>query len=702
MSESTYLVTARKYRPLLFKEVVAQEHVTETLKNAIRLDRLAHAYLFTGPRGVGKTTAARILAKAINCTTPIEDREDRSEPCRQCVSCQSFEEGRNLNIIEIDAASNNKVDDIRELRDTVRIPPQNNRMKVYIVDEVHMLTTQAFNALLKTLEEPPPHALFIFATTEPHKVLPTIQSRCQRFDFRRIAVQETIDRLRLVCREESIVADDASLMLIARKGDGALRDALSVFDQAVSLCGTDIQHDALIKALGVVDSDLFFVVTEAVLDRDPSVMLHIVDRIVRAGYDLQEFVDGLAEHLRNFLVASTVNDLRLIEATDAERKRITEQASRFSQSILMSLVHIIGTLSFQLRSSRQPRLTLEMGLLRMSSLPDAVDVKAALAKLDRLEKMATSGEVKIIEERVVRKQVVSLPDVQAPTPTPAPKPAAASEPEPEPEPKPVPSAAPTASTDPVAAPTTASTKPDTPVPPASSPEHIEQPPHPAEDPSAFDTEDTEASPAPFPEPDAPSTTKPVPSAAPAPSPSPSIDAPSAAPTDPGPSLFGEAPAIRKPRPRHEEPSNALLEEDDVLVMESVEEGVTAALPTEIQSFQRVWDEIVEEVMANEKQLGSFLRHARLLAFEGKTLLVSVPDEFHARALRNERAKLAHRLTEGTGHHVERIGFKVDAPVSSDPDLADDELNAKETLEMLCEENPAVRALVERFGGEIVW
>lgn len=681
MSESTYLVTARKYRPLLFKEVVAQEHVTETLKNAIRLDRLAHAYLFTGPRGVGKTTAARILAKAINCTTPIEDREDRSEPCRQCVSCQSFEEGRNLNIIEIDAASNNKVDDIRELRDTVRIPPQNNRMKVYIVDEVHMLTTSAFNALLKTLEEPPPHAMFIFATTEPHKVLPTIQSRCQRFDFRRIAVQETIERLRLVCQEESIQADDASLMLIARKGDGALRDALSVFDQAVSLCGTDIQHDALIKALGVVDSDLYFTVTDAVLDRDPSVMLHIVDRIVRAGYDLQEFVDGLAEHLRNFLVASTVNDARLIEATEADRKRIGEHAAKFSQSVLLSLVHIVGTLSSQLRSSRQPRLTLEMGLLRMSSLPDAVDVKAALDKLDRLERMAASGEVKIVEERIVRKQVTSLPGV----PEPAAAPAAAN-----PEPKAAPVAAPpppavqeAPKQDPPAPEAEApSPAPDT---AASEPAGMDQPSDPAEEPLAPPTNAPVAEPQ---QPAPPPAAEPSPTAIPEPA--------------PGPSLFGEAPAIRKPRPRREEPSNALLEQDDVLVMEPEADELTTEAPTEMKAFQQVWDAIVEDVMANEKQLGSFLRHARLTAFESKTLLVTVPDDFHARALRNERAKLAHRLTEGTGHHVERIGFKVDAPTSSDPDLADDEVNAKETLEMLCEENPAVRALVERFGGEIVW
>ena len=231
-----YTVTARKYRPQTFADLVAQEHVAETLRNAITRGRLAHAYLFSGPRGVGKTTAARILAKAVNCQTPLAERPD-AEPCRTCDSCRAFEEGRSLNIIEIDAASNNRVEDVRELRDTVRVPPQGANKKVYILDEVHMLSASAFNALLKTLEEPPDYALFIFATTEPHKVLPTILSRTQRFDFRRIAVPEIVSRLEEISAAEGVTADDESLVLLARKGDGALRDALSIYDQAVSICG---------------------------------------------------------------------------------------------------------------------------------------------------------------------------------------------------------------------------------------------------------------------------------------------------------------------------------------------------------------------------------------------------------------------------------------------------------------------------------
>ncbi len=384
MQEQRYLVAARKYRPQLFRELVAQEHVTETLKNALRLNRLGHAYLFSGPRGVGKTTAARLLAKAINCQTPLEEREDRAEPCRRCEACVAFEEGRSLNVFEIDAASNNKVEDVRELRETVRVPPQGARKKVYIIDEVHMLSNAAFNALLKTLEEPPPHALFIFATTEPHKVLPTILSRCQRFDFRRIPVEAIVARLREICAAEGVEADDESLMLLARKGDGALRDALSAFDQAVSLCGTTLRYAELAQALGVVDLDLYFAVTDHVRAGNGAGMLAVVEQVVRSGYDLQEFAIGLAEHLRNLLVARTMPDLSLIEAGEATRRRYAEAARAFEEADLLRLLGLVADLESRLKSSAQPRLQLELTLLRMASLPHAVDLRRALEMLERL------------------------------------------------------------------------------------------------------------------------------------------------------------------------------------------------------------------------------------------------------------------------------------------------------------------------------
>ncbi len=393
MSDQRYLVTARKYRPTRFGDLVGQEHVSDTLKNAIRMDRLAHAYLFSGPRGVGKTTAARILAKSINCQTPHEARADGAEPCGTCDSCRSFAEGRSLNIIEIDAASNNKVDDIRELRDTVRVPPQGARKKVYIVDEVHMLSTSAFNALLKTLEEPPPYVLFIFATTEPHKVLPTILSRCQRFDFRRIAVADAVARLREICQAENIEADEDALLLIARKGDGALRDTLSVFDQSVALVGTQLDYPTLAQALGVVEVDLYFAVTDAVAARDTAALLTIVDRVVRRGYDLHEFLSGLQEHLRNLLVAATLPDSTLIEAAPAVQARYREAAGATAEADVLRHLALAAEAEESLRQASQPRLRLELTLLKMAALAHAADLDAALAQLARVEALVKEGKV---------------------------------------------------------------------------------------------------------------------------------------------------------------------------------------------------------------------------------------------------------------------------------------------------------------------
>ncbi|MFO8231151.1 MAG: DNA polymerase III subunit gamma/tau [Longimonas sp.] len=386
-----YLVTARKYRPAVFSDLVAQDHVADTLKNALRMDRLAHAYLFSGPRGVGKTTAARILAKAINCETPLEERPDNAEPCCTCDSCQSFEDGRSLNIFEIDAASNNKVDDIRELRESVRIPPQGSQKKVYIIDEVHMLSNSAFNALLKTLEEPPPHVLFIFATTEPHKVLPTILSRCQRFDFRRIPVPRIVTRLRHICESEGITADEESLMLIARKGDGALRDALSAFDQAVSLCGETLTYSELAQALGVVDRDLFFDLVDHVANQNSGGVLQLVQRVMSTGYDLQEFLAGLTEHLRHLLVAHTLGPEALSDIAESARPRYVESSQRFSEADLLRLLMIVGDAETDVKQSSQPRLKLELALLNMAHLSRAGDLQQALNQLSTLEAHAEQG-----------------------------------------------------------------------------------------------------------------------------------------------------------------------------------------------------------------------------------------------------------------------------------------------------------------------
>ena len=389
MANQPYLVAARKHRPQRFSELVAQEHIAETLRNAIQMDRLAHVYLFSGPRGVGKTTTARILAKAVNCT----GRKDDPEPCRECTSCRDLESQRSLNIFEIDAASNNKVDDVRELRDTVQTPPQGAMRKIYIIDEVHMLSNAAFNALLKTLEEPPSYALFIFATTEPHKVLPTILSRCQRFDFRRIPVPAILEHLSEICAQEGITADEESLLLIARKGDGALRDALSAFDQAVALCGTTLVYSELAAALRVVDDDYYFEIVESIAKRDTSAILQFSERVLSQGYDIREFLGGLAEHLRKLLVAVSVGGSLLQDVSETTRKRYIKQSSLVTQVQLLRMLMILDDTLMALPMATSPRLKFELALVKMSSLSEGVDLKEALNRLRRLEDLLEKGSV---------------------------------------------------------------------------------------------------------------------------------------------------------------------------------------------------------------------------------------------------------------------------------------------------------------------
>ncbi len=383
MPESPYLVTARKYRPQRFGDLVAQAHVAQALINALKLDRVAHAYLFTGPRGVGKTTAARILAKALNCTG---NQNGEVEPCLKCPSCEDFESQRSLCIFEIDAASNNKVEDIRDLREKVRIPPQAGRKKVYIIDEVHMLSNAAFNALLKTLEEPPKHVKFIFATTEPHKVLPTILSRCQRFDFRRIPTNEIVLHLKTICESEGITADEESLHLIAHKGDGALRDALSGFDQAVALCGTELNYSTLADALRVVDVDLYFEATQYITEKATGSILGLADRIISDGYDISEFLGGLAEHVRNLLVTITLGETALVDLSKKLRGRYVEAIKKFTETTLLRILMVIDETQTKLPLSTSSRLTVELALAKMTHLGESIDLSEALEQIRRLEK----------------------------------------------------------------------------------------------------------------------------------------------------------------------------------------------------------------------------------------------------------------------------------------------------------------------------
>lgn len=379
---SEYIVTARKWRPMKFDDVAAQTHVTHTLKNAFRQNRLAHAYLFAGPRGVGKTTTARLLAKLVNCEHPTPD----AEPDNTCEMCTEITEGRSFDVLEIDGASNRGVDEIRNLREAVRYGPAKGKYKVYIIDEVHMLTKEAFNALLKTLEEPPSRILFIFATTEVHKLPATIISRCQRFDFRRVTVDEIRTNLRAIATKEGISIDEDALLMIAKKGDGSLRDAQSIFDQVVALCGRSITKDQILQALNIVDQDYYFRVTDLVKAKDGKGGLDLVQEIMERGYDLRDFLAGLTEHLRNILTVVTTGSTTLIEESDYYRNRYAEVAKHFSVADVLRLLRFVNSTEAALRWSSQPRFKLETDIVQMIMMNSAAEVGEVLDQIEELKK----------------------------------------------------------------------------------------------------------------------------------------------------------------------------------------------------------------------------------------------------------------------------------------------------------------------------
>ena len=360
---SDFIVSARKYRPATFASVVGQKHITSTLKNAIERAQLAHAYLFCGPRGVGKTTCARIFAKAINCLSP-----NGAEACNECESCRSFNEGRSLNIHELDAASNNSVEDIRTLIEQVRIIPQVGRYSVFIIDEVHMLSAAAFNAFLKTLEEPPADAIFILATTEKHKIIPTILSRCQIYDFNRIRVEDSVEYLKYIAGQENISADEESLNLIAQKADGGMRDALSMFDKAVSFCGTTLDYRNVAQTLNVLDYDTYFSVTEMLLAGNYVDVLVTFDTVLSKGFSGQTFTAGLNRHMRDLLMAKRPETLRLIEMTGTLLERYRTQAGACNVEFLFGAISILTELDGKIRQSSNQRLLVELGLMKIAGL----------------------------------------------------------------------------------------------------------------------------------------------------------------------------------------------------------------------------------------------------------------------------------------------------------------------------------------------
>ncbi|MBQ7019815.1 MAG: DNA polymerase III subunit gamma/tau, partial [Bacteroidales bacterium] len=359
-----YIVSARKYRPDSFGTLIGQDNIAQTLKNSILRGQLAHAYLFCGPRGVGKTTTARIFAKMINCSDPTPDME----PCGKCESCQSFAEGRSYCIHELDAASNNGVEDIKTLMDQVRIPPQVGRYSVYIIDEVHMLSQAAFNAFLKTLEEPPAHAIFILATTEKHKILPTILSRCQTYDFNRITVENIVRNLRMVASSEGVSIDDESLHVIAHKADGAMRDALTIFDQTVAFCGTDVKYQDVLRNLNVLDYEYSFSLVDAFLKGDYPSALLLFDEVLTKGFNALHFVAALSSHLRDLIVSRSGGLEALLELPQSLKMRYQEQAGRCPLQFLYDALSITTQCESGYRASINPRLHIEFALMRLSFL----------------------------------------------------------------------------------------------------------------------------------------------------------------------------------------------------------------------------------------------------------------------------------------------------------------------------------------------
>ena len=378
-----YIVSARKYRPTTFDTVVGQQALTTTLKNAVKSGKLAHAYLFCGPRGVGKTTCARIFAKAINCLTPTED----GEACGQCESCQAFNEQRSFNIFELDAASNNSVEHIKTLMEQTRIPPQVGKYKVFIIDEVHMLSTAAFNAFLKTLEEPPQHVIFILATTEKHKILPTILSRCQIYDFERMTVRNTIDHLKSVADREGITYEEEALAVIAEKADGGMRDALSIFDQAASFCQGNITYQKVIEDLNVLDAENYFQIVDLALENKAMEIMVLLNSVISKGFDGGLLIQGLAKHVRNVLMARDPQTLPLLEVSDQQRERYQQQATKCTIPFLYKALQLMNQCDINYRQSSNKRLLVELTLIEIAQITQPDEGAGSGRKPGRLKSL---------------------------------------------------------------------------------------------------------------------------------------------------------------------------------------------------------------------------------------------------------------------------------------------------------------------------
>jgi DNA polymerase-3 subunit gamma/tau len=384
----SFIVTARKWRPQIFNDVVGQEHITATLKNAIKNNRIAHAYIFTGPRGVGKTTTARILAKALNCLNPVD-----SEPCNKCELCLSIQNGQSMDIIEIDGASNRGIDEIRTLRESVKYAPSRGKYKIYIIDEVHMLTKESFNAFLKTLEEPPSHTVFIFATTDIQKIPLTIISRCQRFDFRRIQLNTIKSLLKEIAKSENIEIEDKTLTIIAKKADGALRDAESFFDQVVSYCGNKIDQETVSKMLNLIDDEIYFNISDAVLKKDFNEVFRVSGILFDNGYDFGDFINGLIEHFRNILTVILTKKTELVETAEVYKSHYLEYIGKYTEGDLLRILNFLNKTQQEMRFTQNHRLKVEISLSHLIGLERSLTISELLGRIDTNSSLNTDQHI---------------------------------------------------------------------------------------------------------------------------------------------------------------------------------------------------------------------------------------------------------------------------------------------------------------------
>jgi len=389
----SYLVTARKWRPQFFDEVVGQEHISTTLKNAIKNDRIAHAYIFAGPRGVGKTTTARIFAKRLNCLSP-----EGGEPCNKCDMCKAYNGSQSLDIIEIDGASNRRIEEIRTLRESVKYAPTRGEYKIYIIDEVHMLTTESFNALLKTLEEPPEKTVFIFATTDVHKVPLTIISRCQRFDFRRIELNAIVDTLDKIAKNEKIEIDETSLTIIAKKADGALRDAQSLFDQVISFCGNKVESVEVSRMLNLIDDEIYFEISQSILSKEYQKAFEISQRIYDNGWNYIDFLNGLIEHFRNIMTVVIRNDYALIEAPSLIREKYLTYSDKFSEGDVLRILNFLNKVQYELKSTQDQKLKIEVSLCHLIGLEKTSTISELLTNIGKQSPSDSASKKKAVSK----------------------------------------------------------------------------------------------------------------------------------------------------------------------------------------------------------------------------------------------------------------------------------------------------------------